>query len=189
MWGTRFEGKSCNIAHPRPHTTIPIAQLTYSVPLPPLTLTLCTLSPLNTIGIGVDILVEELAAFRVVPRSITDIVNNVRHAAACALETVNELLVFEKIAAGMKTIEPSKQAILDYIREAMKPHLLPARAKSITFDLVLDDSVNEDVWVSIDPVKCKTVFRNLFRYVSCHGRSSVVEVWRNEHYCLSEALI
>lgn len=119
--------------------------------------------PLNTIGIGMDILVEELAAFRVVPKTITDIVNNMRHASSCALETVNELLCFEKLAAGMQTIEPNKQAIVPYIRESMKPHILPAMAKSIKFELVLGDRCDDDAWVSLDPVKCKIVFRNLFR--------------------------
>ena len=59
-------------------------------------------TPLNTIAIGGDILAQELAAVQppLCPSTI-EIVTSIQEASANALETVNELLCFEKISAGM----------------------------------------------------------------------------------------
>ena len=61
-------------------------------------------TPLNTIAIGGDILAQELAAIHPpLPATTIEIVASIQEASANALETVNELLCFEKISAGMDT--------------------------------------------------------------------------------------
>ena len=60
---------------------------------------------------------------------LTEILASMREASTTALEVVNELLAFEKIAAGMYTIEPLPTALLAFVRHCMRQHLLPALAK------------------------------------------------------------
>ena len=61
-------------------------------------------TPLNTIAIGGDILAQELAAVQPpLSASTIEIVTSIQEASANALETVNELLCFEKISAGRYT--------------------------------------------------------------------------------------
>ena len=63
-------------------------------------------TPLNTIAIGGDILAQELAAIQPpLPASTIEIVASIQEASANALETVNELLCFEKISAGKHAID------------------------------------------------------------------------------------
>jgi len=74
--------------------------------------------------------------------------------ALCAIVNV-------KLSAGMRSIEPQAVAILPYIRECMKPHLVPALAKNITFTLNAPPECPdlgcpvETVCAMIDPVKFK----------------------------------
>jgi hypothetical protein len=77
---------------------------------------------------------------------------------------VNELLMFEKLAAGMTTIETVPTRIVRFIDKAMKQHLIPARAKEIDFKLTVE-ARDRDMGVDIDPIKMTIVFRNLFRYL------------------------
>ena len=88
--------------------------------------------------------------------------------------------MFEKLAAGMTTLECVPTPIVPFLEQAIKQHLLPARAKEIAFELV-PSTVTSQVAINVDPLKLVTVFRNLFsnaiKFTKKHGRVTVrVEV-------------
>ena len=120
-------------------------------------------TPLNIIGVGTDVLLKELKQLvPEVPHSILQVVEGIEDASTAALEVVNELLMFEKLAAGMTSIEAVPIRIVRFIDKAMDQHAIPALAKKINFDLSVDLR-DSDLGVNIDPVKMTVVFRNIFR--------------------------
>lgn len=76
-----------------------------------------------------------------------------------ALEVVNELLAFEKISAGMFTIEPVTTSLFPFLKHCMQQHFIPALAKEIK--LILGPSVYTEIMVNIDPTKMAIVMRNI----------------------------
>jgi signal transduction histidine kinase len=90
-----------------------------------------------------------------------EIVEGIEEASSASLEVINELLEFEKLAAGMTTLECVPTPIVPFLEQAMKQHLLPARAKEIVFELVPSSVENCNVNVNVDPIKFLTVFRNI----------------------------
>ena len=117
--------------------------------------------PLNTIAIAGDILGQELVAIPNVPTLVHEIVDSLKESAGTAMEQINEMMLFEKLSAGMRSIEPQAVPVLSYVRDCMKPHLVPALAKNI--DLVFlapsDESqpaagrLAENTCLMLDPVK------------------------------------
>ena len=85
--------------------------------------------------------------------------------------------MFEKLAAGMTTLECVPTVIMTFLEQAMKQHFLPARAKNITFELIPSSSVTRNVAIDVDPIKLITVFRNLFsnaiKFTKKQGRVTV----------------
>ena len=84
--------------------------------------------------------------------------------------------MFEKLAAGLTSLECVPTLVLPFLEQAMRQHMLPARAKNIVFELV-QSSVTRNVAVLVDPVKLITVFRNLFsnaiKFTKLQGRVTV----------------
>ena len=70
--------------------------------------------------------------------------------------------MFEKLAAGMTTLECVPTLVFPFLEQAMRQHMLPARAKNISFELVPSSSITRNVAIDVDPIKLITVFRNLF---------------------------
>jgi signal transduction histidine kinase len=121
-------------------------------------------NPLNIIGVGTDMLSKELKRLGpIIPSVVLEVVEGMQGASGTALEVVNELMMFEKLAAGMTTIETAPTRIVRFLKDAMKQHLIPARAKEIDFTMTVEPRDNE-MGVDIDPVKMTVVFRNIFRY-------------------------
>ena len=100
--------------------------------------------------------------------------------------------MFEKLAAGMITLECVPTPVLPFLEQAMKQHLLPAKAKEISFELVLPSSpslFSPTVTINIDPIKLSTVFRNHFsnaiKFTKTHGQVTVrVEVKNQQVECV-----
>ena len=104
-----------------------------------------------------------------------------QEASTTSLEVINELLMFEKLAAGMTTLECIPTPVLPFLEIAMKQHMLPARAKEITFELIPASTITRFMTVDVDPIKLITVFRNLLsnaiKFTKKEGRVTVrVEV-------------
>ena len=62
--------------------------------------------------------------------------------------------MFEKMAAGMATIEPCPTAIVPFVREAMTQHRITADAKKIHFNFVHND-MDARVVANVDPIKVR----------------------------------
>ena len=119
-------------------------------------------TPLSILAVGTDVLCSELSEVPNLPISILEVVENMKEASSTALEVINELMTFEKLAAGMTTIEPTPVHLIYYLRGCMKTHQISARAKNITMNFLDQTGVDEEsLLVSIDPVKMNIVFRNL----------------------------
>ena len=135
-------------------------------------------TPLNVVGVGVDLLIKDLAPYAAtLPDGMLDIVYGIQEASTASLEVINELLMFEKLAAGMTTLECVPTPVLPFLEQAMKQHLLPVRSKEITFELVPSSVVTSFVSINVDPLKLATVFRNLFsnaiKFTKKRGRVTV----------------
>ena len=81
----------------------------------------------------------------------------------------------------MTTLECVRTPVLPFLEQAMKQHLLPARAKEISFILIPPSAASSHVVINVDPLKLATVFRNLFsnaiKFTKKYGRVTVhVEV-------------
>ena len=104
------------------------------------------------------------------------IAKGIQEASSASLEVINELLEFEKLAAGMTTLECVPTRILPFLEQAMKQHLLPARAKEILFELVPSEETR-NVIVNVDPCKLTTVFKNIFsnaiKFTKFQGRVTI----------------
>ncbi len=118
---------------------------------------------MNIIGVGTEVLVKELKQLGpLLPPIVLEVVEGIESASTAALEVVNELLMFEKLAAGMTTVEAAPKRIVRFLKKVMQQHLIPARAKEIDFVMSVAHRDNE-MGVNIDPIKMTIVFRNLFR--------------------------
>ena len=100
-----------------------------------------------------------MASVEGVPKLVHEIVDSLKESAGTAMEQINEMMLFEKLSAGMRSIEPQAVAIVPYIRDCMKPHLVPALAKNIEFVLVAPPECPElgcpveTICAMVDPVK------------------------------------
>ena len=141
-------------------------------------------TPLNVVGVGVDMLIKDLEPHAsALPDGVMETVYGIQDASNASLEVINELLEFEKLAAGLTTLECVPTPIVPFLEQSMKQHLLPARAKNISFELVPSSLVSPSLTINADPVKLGTVFRNLFsnaiKFTKKEGRVTVcVEVKR-----------
>ena len=141
-------------------------------------------TPLNVVGVGVEMLIKDLEPHAsALPNGVMDTVYGIQDASNASLEVINELLEFEKLAAGLTTLECVPTPILSFLEQAMKQHLLPARAKNISFELMPSSLVSPTLTINVDPMKLATVFRNLFsnaiKFTKKEGRVTVrVEIKR-----------
>ena len=114
---------------------------------------------------------------------IIEIIEGIKDASTASLEVINELLEFEKLAAGMTTLECAVTPVLPFLEQVMRQHMIPSRAKNIQFELV--PSMTRNVTINVDPLKLATVFRNLFsnaiKFTSNGGQITV----RTEFKCAS----
>ena len=94
-----------------------------------------------------------------IPPVMMELVVGIKEASAAALEIVNELLAFEKISAGLFTIEPVTTSLFPFLKHCMQQHFIPALAKEIK--LILGPSMYSEIMVSIDPTKMGIVMRNI----------------------------
>ena len=134
-------------------------------------------TPLNVVGVGVDMLINELELHTAIPDEVMEIVYGIQEASTASLEVINELLMFENLAAGLTTLECVPTSVVPFLEQAMRQHFLPARSKDVTFELVPSFDALDNVMMNVDPFKVATVFRNLFsnaiKFTKKHGRVTV----------------
>ena len=134
-------------------------------------------NPLNTIQGSLEVLKHELKPFQsLLPPDVFEIVTTCTESCGLVRETISDLVSFEKIAAGMYTLELSLIPVLQYMDNCSRPFVVEARAKDVTF-VLQKESCAESTVVYIDPVKMAQVFRNLFaNAVKFTKRGGKVEV-------------
>ena len=92
---------------------------------------------------------------------IFEIITTCRESCSLARDIINDLISFEKLAAGLYKLEKSSVAVLPYILDVARPFVVTARAKGVDFTFEKFNCTDK-VLVSIDPVKMAQVFRNVF---------------------------
>jgi signal transduction histidine kinase len=119
-------------------------------------------NPMNTIQGSMEVLLHELKPFQsLLPPDVFEIVTTCTESCGLVRETISDLVSFEKIAAGLYSLELSFVSVLKYIDDCSRPFVVEARAKDVTLVLQKENCV-EGTIVQIDPLKMAQVFRNLF---------------------------
>lgn len=118
-------------------------------------------TPLNTVSIGIEVLKHEL--FRLMdqlPDTTIELVDGVKEACGAALIIVNELLAFERIAAGLAVVELATILIIPFVKDTVKEFFIPSLAKGVTLEVLPSIFDSKSTVVYIDPVKMAYVLRN-----------------------------
>ena len=123
-------------------------------------------TPLNITAIGMDTM---LRALQKLPPTKTvsflrETIGSCRVACDDALTIVSDLLDFEKLAAGMFTLEKVLTSLVQWVGELLKPFRVSAHSKGVTLEFVHPDAEAGQpapVVADIDPLKMATVVRNL----------------------------
>lgn len=119
-------------------------------------------TPLNTASIGVEVLIHELSRLGdTVPTTTMDLLDDIKAASSAALVIVNELLAFEKLAAGMFVLEITQSPIISFVHDIVNEFFIPSLAKEISLNLLPTQFSEDTIVVMIDPVKMAYVLRNL----------------------------
>ena len=118
-------------------------------------------TPLNIIGVGVETLENELLKYaNILPLFVFDTINSLKGASTSAVDSINELMLFEKLTAGMNCISPTIVNLVDFLKGCMSYHKISAEAKQLRYELTGGD-LYLDLLINVDPLKMGTVFRNI----------------------------
>jgi signal transduction histidine kinase len=118
-------------------------------------------NPLNTIQGLLEVLQQELKAYSsVLQEDIFEIISTCRESCNIGRDVIADLVAFEKLTAGLYTLELSHTSILNYVYESIRPFIVAARAKRV--NVVLQKfNCAESTMVHIDLVKMGQVIRNV----------------------------
>ena len=142
-------------------------------------------TPLNIVTVATDIILAELNKMEAVPQFVFDTLNNCQEACAITCEIVNDLLNFEKLAAGLVTLEKMPIILSTYVQRVLNPFYVSAGAKDLILDYEYTVTVNgqdlvvdnpEDVAdvVEIDSVKMSSVLRNLLSNAIKFAKETII---------------
>ena len=129
-------------------------------------------TPLNIVTVATDIILAELKKIDSVPQFVFDTLYSCQEACAIGCDIVNDLLNFEKLAAGLVTLEKMPMVLSTYVQGVLNPFYVSAGAKDLIVDfqytvvdngqeLVVNNPENVADVVEIDSVKMSSVLRNL----------------------------
>jgi hypothetical protein len=123
-------------------------------------------TPLNITAVGMDTLLRTLHACP--PSKTKDFMQETVESCvvACedALTIVTELLDFEKLAAGMCTLEKVPTRVVPWIEDTVKTFRVSASSKGLTIDYqhpAVGSPEERQLAADMDPLKMATVMRNL----------------------------
>ena len=134
-------------------------------------------TPLMIASNGLDLVRREfdLEYGSSLPLTISDMLDDCEEACAVATEIISDFLIFEKLAAGLFTLERAPTLLIPYLEKSIKMFRTSADATGIKivfapFQPAAAGSshssspplpVDADVCVDIDPLKMSNVVRNL----------------------------
>ena len=142
-------------------------------------------TPLNIVTVATDIILAELNKIDSVPQFVFDTLNSCQEACAIGCDIVNDLLNFEKLAAGLVTLEKMPMVLSTYVQGVLNPFYVSAGAKNLVLDyqytvvgngqeLVVDHPENVTDVVEIDSVKMSSVLRNLLSNAIKFAQETIV---------------
>ena len=142
-------------------------------------------TPLNIVTVATDIILAELNKIDSVPQFVFDTLNSCQEACAIGCDIVNDLLNFEKLAAGLVTLEKMPMVLSTYVQGVLNPFYVSASAKNLVLDfqytvvgngqeLVVDHPENVTDVVEIDSVKMSSVLRNLLSNAIKFAQETIV---------------
>jgi signal transduction histidine kinase len=97
------------------------------------------------------------------PPAIDDILDDCEEACAVATEIISDFLIFEKLAAGMFTLEKVPTLLVPYLEKSIKMFHSSADSTGIRIAFVQPQQLagDADLCADIDPLKMSNVVRNL----------------------------
>ena len=116
-------------------------------------------TPLNTITLGLELLETELTEAKA-PPSTMDTVQALRESGLVAVDILNELLLYEKIEAGIMALDASVVLFKPLLEATIRPFQISARSKGVSMTLRMDDCGSRLMGVEVDESKIAQVIRN-----------------------------
>jgi nitrogen-specific signal transduction histidine kinase len=120
-------------------------------------------SPLTTVVLGLELLIDELINADIQERikDIIETLKDLRNSSNLSLSIVNDLLAIDKFQAGKMTIDPCPVSVHDFISGCIQPFLIQAKAFEISIDVKTSDScLEENYAIFIDRVRAEPIMRN-----------------------------
>lgn len=117
-------------------------------------------SPLSTTTIGIDCMIELLQGPKRLSRvELLDLAKDCKVTSMTAIQTLNDLLLFDKIENNMVALETKTITAKPFIQECIKPFVRQLAIAGIIFNVEVDDRL-ADKHVIIDRLKLEQVLRN-----------------------------
>jgi len=125
-------------------------------------------SPLSVAAQGLDYLLRDInecpanSQDHIVLRKsdMVDLVGDCKQSCGVAMETLNDLLLFDKISSNMLEVQPRPMLAARFILETTKPLRIQALAKGIHVVVLIEKERHMNAIVDIDLHKMEQVLRN-----------------------------
>eukprot|EP00981_Chlorochromonas_danica_P001759 scaffold381_cov168-Ochromonas_danica.AAC.12 len=117
-------------------------------------------SPLSTTSLALDYLLELLSGPEELLRSeLVEIVNDCRSTCTTAIQTLSDLLLYDKLESNMLQLERAEVKCLSFIKECIGPMEKQIKFSGLKWVLDIDGAVNQ-CCVQADRLKIEQVLRN-----------------------------
>eukprot|EP01035_Chromulina_nebulosa_P017055 gene17055-22565_t len=125
-------------------------------------------SPLSTVNLGIEMLIENISKHLDLPddrnkidlKDIDETLSDIKISVDVALNTLNDLLSLDKIKSNLMTIETTKVKISDFIVQSLRPFKVQAKAANIEIDYDMYDELSNNHSILVDTIKMEQVLRN-----------------------------
>ena len=82
-------------------------------------------TPLNVIMTGLRIIEKEINKHNDTKDGLHEVLTDIQLSCHVAIDLLNDLLVYEKLEAGIMTLEKSNINIVNFVKEAVRPFRIP----------------------------------------------------------------
>eukprot|EP01034_Spumella_vulgaris_P030978 gene30978-38281_t len=118
-------------------------------------------SPLSTTTLGLDYLIEQVGLGTLTPEELLDVLKDAKTSCEIATNTLNDLLMFDKIEANMLEIEPTVMFIYEFVSDCVRPFKIQANSMNITINITTGSAEKiRNGYCKIDKHKMQQVIRN-----------------------------